>query len=161
MKNFLVYAVIGLGFVAYNVATEADRDATGAIVEEGNLGAFTIRLGDCFDNTSVFESDAAGEVSSLPGVPCADPHDNEVYAVFDVEYAEFPGDDQMAEDAFGACHARFEAFVGLEYESSTLDIAALYPSTESWAMQDDREVVCAVYDMNGGKLTGSVQGASI
>lgn len=161
MKNFLVYAVIGLGFVAYNVATEADRDASGVIVEEGNLGAFTFRLGDCFDNTFAFESDEAGEVSSLPGVPCADPHDNEVYAVFDVEYAEFPGDEQMAEDAFGACRARFEAFVGLEYESSTLDIAALYPSTESWAMQDHREVVCAVYDMNGGKLTGSVQGASI
>jgi hypothetical protein len=161
MKNFLIYAAIGLGFVAYNVATDADRDASGTIVEEGNLGAFTIRLGDCFNNTSAFATDEAGEVSSLPGVPCADPHDNEVYAVFDVDYTEFPGDEQMAEDAFEACFARFEPFVGLEYESSTLDIAALYPSTESWSLQDDREVVCAVYDMNGGKLTGSAKGSSI
>jgi hypothetical protein len=161
MKNFLIYAAIGLGFVAYNVATDADRDASGMIVEEGNLGAFTIRLGDCFDNTSEFASDEAGEVSSLPGVPCADPHDNEVYAVFNIDYTEFPGDEQMAEDAFNACHARFESFVGLEYESSTLDIAALYPSTESWSFQDDREVICAVYDMNGDKLTGSAQGSAI
>ena len=161
MKSFLVYAANGLGFMAYNIATEADRDASGAIVEQGNLGAFTIRLGDCFDNTLAFESDEAGEVSSLPGVPCSGPHDNEVYAVFDVDHAEFPGDEQMAEDAFGACYARFEAFVGIEYESSTLDIAALYPSTESWALQSDREVICAVYDMNGAKLTGSAEGSSI
>ena len=161
MKNFLIYAAIGLGFVAYNVFTEADRDASGAIIDEGKLGAFAIRLGDCFDNTSAFASDEAGEVSSPPGVPCADPHDNEVYAVIDVDYADFPGDEQMAEDAFNACYARFEAFVGLEYESSTLDIAALYPSTESWSLQDDREVVCAVYDMNGSKLTGSAEGSAI
>lgn len=161
MKNFLVYAAIGLGFIAYNVATEANRDESGALVEEGSLKALTIRLGDCFDNAGAFENDEAGDVSSLPGVPCADPHDNEVYAVFDVEYANFPGDEQIAEDAFGACHDRFEEFVGLEYESSTLEIAALYPSIESWAMHNDREVVCAVYDMNGSKLTGTMQGASI
>ena len=41
-------------------------------------------------------------------------------------------------------------------------LAALYDLHERrWALQDDREVVCAVYDMNGGKLTGSMQDASI
>ena len=56
---------------------------------------------------------------------------------------------------------RFSSFVGMDYDSSVLDITALYPSTDSWKMQDDREVVCAVYDMNGGKLTGSARGSSI
>ena len=72
MKNFLIYAVIGLGFVAYNVATQADRDAAGTIVDGGNVDAFTIRIGDCFDNTGSLGTDEAGEVSSLPGVPCAE-----------------------------------------------------------------------------------------
>ncbi len=161
MKSFIAYAAIGLGFVAYNVAMEADRDPFGAIVEEGNLGAFTIRLGDCFDSTPSLEGDEAGEVSSLPGVPCTGPHDNEVYAVFDVEHAEFPGDEEMADEAFNACHARFEAFVGLEFETSRLAIATLYPSNASWSLQGDREVVCAVYDMNGDKLTGSARGSAI
>ena len=155
MKNFLVYALIGLGVIAYNVATEADRDASGAIVDGGNVDAFTIRLGDCFDNTRSLASDEAGEVSSLPGVPCSEPHDNEVYAVFDVNFSSFPGDEQMSEHAFDACLARFENFVGNAYENSALDITALYPSSQSWSMHSDREVVCAVYDMNGGKLTGS------
>lgn len=161
MKNFLIYAIIGLGVVAYEVATEADRDATGSIVDSGNIDAFTIRLGDCFNDAGGLDSEAAGEVSSLPGVPCAEPHDNEVYAVFDLGFVEFPGDEQMAEAAFGQCLERFAGFVGADYETSTLDITAMYPSIQSWNTQNDREVICAVYDVNGGKLEGSVKNSEI
>lgn len=161
MKKFLVYAAIGLGFVSYNVFTQADRDASGAIVSGGSVDAFTIRLGDCFNNTASFGADESGEVSSLPGVPCTEPHDNEVFAVFDVDFEAFPGDDVMSERAFQGCLARFEGFVGTVYEDSTLDITAMYPSSESWSIQNDREVVCAVYDMNEGKLTGSAENSAI
>jgi hypothetical protein len=161
MKNFLLYAIVGLGVVAYNVATEADRDAAGNIIDGGNVDAFTIRLGDCFNDTGTLGTDEAGEVSSLPGVPCSEPHDNEVYAVFDVSFDSFPGDDQMADAAFERCLDHFADFVGVDYESSMLDITALYPSSQSWSMQEDREVVCAVFDMNGEKLTGSAKDSAI
>jgi hypothetical protein len=161
MKKLAAYAVIGLGVVGYNVATDADRDSSGAIVDAGNVDAFTIRLGDCFDNTSSLAGDEAGEVSSLPGVPCSEPHDNEVYAVFDVKLDSFPGDVQMSEHAFDACLTRFSNFVGNAYEDSVLDITALYPSSQSWSVHGDREVVCAVYDMNGGKLTGSSKASGL
>jgi hypothetical protein len=36
----------------------------------------------------------------------------------------------------------------------------MYPSPESWK-QNDREVVCALYDMNAEKLMGSMQGSGI
>ena len=72
MKNLVVYALIGLGVVAYNVSTQADRDATGAIIEEGSVDAFQLRVGDCFDDTNSITSAAGGEVSSLPAVPA--PH---------------------------------------------------------------------------------------
>lgn len=161
MKKFLVYAAIGLGVVGYNTAMQADRDAAGAIVSSGSVDAFTMRVGDCFDDTATLASDAAGEVASLPGVPCAQPHDNEVYAVFDVDVESFPGDEAMADMAFGQCLARFEAFVGIDYEESDLDITALYPSGQSWRLQGDREVVCAVYDINSNKLTGSARDSAI
>ena len=161
MKKFAAYALIGLGVVGYNVATDADRDASGAIVDAGSVDAFTIRMGDCFDNTRSLASDEAGEVSSLPGVPCSEPHDNEVYAVFDVNYDSFPGDEMMSERAFDSCLERFSNFVGNAYEDSVLDITALYPSSQSWSMHGDREVVCAVYDMNGGKLTGSSKASGL
>jgi hypothetical protein len=148
---------VGIAVVAGLVAgCMADRDESGAIVDEGSLDAFQMRVGDCFDDGSTFVGDEP-EVGDVPGVPCSKPHDNEVYAVFDVTAASFPGD-KMGEMAHEGCLARFESFVGRDYDSSSLDIATLFPSYESWHQQSDREVVCAVYDIDGKKLAGSVQG---
>ena len=67
----------------------------------------------------------------------------------------------MGELAFESCMARFQGFVGLDYESSSLDIMTLYPTPDSWAQQGDREVVCAVYDMETNKLTGSMKNQAL
>ena len=85
----------------------------------------------------------------------------EAFAVFDVDVASFPGDDEIADLAFDACLERFEPFVGRDYESSSLDVYALYPTQDSWNHHNDREVVCAVFDMEANKLTGSVAGLSL
>jgi hypothetical protein len=151
-------AIAAGAFLVYSTMP-ADRDSSGAIVAEGSLDAFQMRVGDCFDDGSAFAEENA-EVGDVPGVPCSKPHDNEVYAVFDVSVATFPGE-QMADMAHEGCLERFESFVGRDYESSSLDIATLYPSRESWNEQNDREVVCAVYDIELAKLTGSVKGRSL
>ena len=158
MRNWGIYVVVALGYIIYNVSTTADRDESGAIVDGGNVDAFNIRVGDCFDDTSSLLGE---EVTSLPAVPCTEPHDNEVYAVFDVSVSDYPGADQMSVMAFDACKQRFQHFVGKEYDSSTLDIMTLHPSSESWRVQNDREVVCALYDMEGNKVTGSAKGRAI
>ncbi|MGI9201983.1 MAG: septum formation family protein [Woeseiaceae bacterium] len=156
MKNLAFYAVVVVGYLAYGAITDADRDNTGAIVGEGNIDAFQLRVGDCFnDGSSMGE-----EVSDLPGVPCDEPHDYETYAVFDVALQDYPSDDEMSELAYESCLERFDGFVGLDYEDSILDIVTLYPTTESW-QQNDREVVCALYDINEEKLVGSTQGRAI
>ena len=154
MKGWGLYALIAVGFIGYKAMTSADRDASGAIVDAGSVDAFKIRVGDCFDDGDP----SAAEVGSLPAVPCSEPHDNEVYAVFDVSVAAFPEGDAMGQLAFNSCKERFSSFVNLDYDSSSLDIMTLYPSAESWSRQSDREVVCAVYEMNGEKLTGSAKG---
>jgi hypothetical protein len=84
-----------------------------------------------------------------------------VYAVFDLNAASFPEGDEMARLAFDACMQRFSEFVGKDYDSSALDIATLYPTRDSWHQQNDREVVCAVYDVAAAKLTGSVKGLAL
>jgi hypothetical protein len=66
----------------------------------------------------------------------------------------------MAQLAHESCVNRFDAFVGRDYESSSLDVISMYPTVESWR-QNDREVVCAVYDMDENKLVGSVRGRSL
>jgi hypothetical protein len=155
MKKFAAYAVAALGFGIYGAVTDVDRDDSGAIIGEGTLDAFQVRLGDCFDDPD-YEAD---EFSSLPGVPCTEPHDNEAYAVFDLTMSSYP-DYEIAEISEASCVDRFEGFVGRDYESSSLDVVTMYPSRESWA-ENDREVVCAVYDMSGTKLVGTVKNRAL
>ena len=155
MKKFAAYAIAALGFGIYGAVTDVDRDDAGAIVGGGTLDAFQVHLGDCFNDPD-YEAD---EFSSLPGVPCTDPHDNEAYAVFDLTLSSYPEYD-IAEISEASCVDRFEAYVGRDYESSSLDVVTMYPSSESWA-ESDREVVCAVYDMSGSQLVGTVKDRGI
>ena len=156
MKNWIGYVIVGVGVAAYNIATEADRDDSGAIVDAGNIGAFQLRSGDCF-NDAGYSFEGEEQISSLPGVPCTQPHDNEVYAVFDVSLSSYPSsEDAMFEHALEKCLDRFPGFVGRDYETSELDILTLYPTQTSWR-QNDREVVCAVYDINSTQLVGSAR----
>jgi hypothetical protein len=155
MKKLAAYVVAALGFGIYGAITDIDRDDSGVIVEAGSLDAFQVRLGDCFNDPDGY----AEELTSLPGVPCSEPHDNEAYAVFDLtmdSYSEF----EIADTSESACIDHFAAYVGRDYESSALDVATLYPTQESWS-QNDREVVCALYDMSGEKLVGSVRDSGI
>ena len=156
MKTWAIYILAALGFVAYGAMTDADRDSTGAIVGEGTVDAFNMHVGDCFNDTGSFSE----EISSVPGVPCSEPHDNEAFAVFDLTVADYPGDDAVGELAFDACMTRFEDFVGRDYESSSLEITTMYPTSGSWA-ENDREIVCAVYDLDANKLVGSAKGKGL
>lgn len=156
-RNWIIGIVIAVGAIFVRSQMQADRDESGAIVGEGSVDAFQVRVGDCFDDGSTFEGE---EVNSVAGVPCSKPHDNEVYAVFDVTEQSFPGE-ALAGIAHEGCLERFQGFVGKDYESSSLDIATMYPSSESWHQQNDREVVCALYDVEAKKLTGSVKGTRL
>lgn len=156
MKTWGIYILAALGFVAYGAMTGADRDSSGAIVDAGTVDAFSMQVGDCFDDTD----SNADEITSVPGVPCSEPHDNEAFAVFDVALPEYPNEEAMGELAYNACVERFAAFVGRDYESSSLEVTTMYPTQGSWA-QDDREIVCAIYSMDMEKLVGSAEGRGL
>jgi hypothetical protein len=154
----LVLPVIGAGVIGVGYFSQVERDESGAIVGAGDVDAFEIRLGDCFNDGS---STGAEEISSIDGVPCSEPHDNEVYALVNLTQASFPGEEAMESLAFEACLKKFEAFVGKDYESSSLDIFPIYPTRESWNELDDREVVCALYDLDLKKLAGTMRGSRV
>jgi hypothetical protein len=163
-----VFGVAAVGLIAVaaaNVPPPADRDQAGLITGEGELDAFRIRVGDCFNDDlplSAQPQEVTGiEVTAVDGVPCPDPHDNEAYAVFDMSLEEFPVQDQVVEIAMDSCLERFQPFVGREYETSVLDVVALYPTSESWARRADREVICAVSHVDGRKLTGTMEASGL
>ena len=156
MKTWGMYILAALGFVTYGAMTGADRDSSGAIVDAGTVDAFNMQVGDCFDDAD----SNAEEITSVPGVPCSEPHDNEAFAVFDVSLPEYPSEEAMGELAYNSCVERFEGFVGRDYQSSSLEVTTMYPTQGSWA-QDDREIVCAIYDMESKKLVGSAKGRGL
>lgn len=121
--------------------------AAGACSSEGNV--FSLEVGMCFDDYGV------GEVSDVPRANCAEPHDNEVYATWDVSDPVLPSQTTMAE----GCYDRFEAAIGEPYETSIYDFGMLTPTQGSWD-QGDREVVCYAYTYGGAeRIVGSVLGS--
>ena len=74
MKKLGIYLAAAAGFAIYGAAMDADRDGTGSIVDAGSVDAFEVRVGDCFDDAGANDT----EVTSIPGVPCSEPHDVQV-----------------------------------------------------------------------------------
>jgi hypothetical protein len=70
----------------------------------------------------------------------------------------YPG--QAAVDAFASapCETAFGAYVGIDFETSTLDLITLTPSELSWA-RGDRQISCVAIARDGRQLTGSVKGS--
>lgn len=143
-----------IGDVLRGSAPQAERDeTTQEIVEEGQADVFTLRVGDCMNQVS------EELVSEVPVVPCDQPHDEEVYFDFTLTGDEFPGDDTIQTQADDTCLVEFDRFVGLAYDSSTLDFYAYRPSEESWTQLSDRIVSCVIFDP-AGQVTGTLAGAA-
>ena len=156
-----VLLLIVAGGIAFAFLSQASRDGSGAIVSSGRIDAFDIRLGDCFNDESPESAAEETEISGVSGVPCAEPHDNEVFALFDLDLETFPEGDAMSEIAYDECVQRFEPFVGSDYLTSSLDLYPMYPTQQSWNERNDREVICALFDVDLRKMQGSMRGAGI
>lgn len=123
-------------------------DVAGPIVEAVNEEDTWLELGDCFNETTEV-------VSDVPTVDCATPHDYEVYAAFEIDLTEFPGDDEVFRLADEGCLAPFATYVGVPFESSSLDYSYYVPTADGWNNYDDREVTCILFDP-AGEMTGSM-----
>lgn len=127
---------------------------SGEILEGGATDVFTIAVGDCLDDSST-----ADELTEVPTVPCSADHDLEVYADFELEGDEWPGDEAVTTEADAGCLAQFERFVGIPFEESALDYSFYWPTEESWDQLDDRLVSCLIFDTapTAGSLSGTAR----
>ena len=124
-----ILAVVAL-FALADADDDADAGPSGTTLPEGDpVAADRIEVGDCFNDQDAID------LATLPVVPCGEPHDKEVYHLF-----------ELPEPAGGA------------YPSSALEIFPIPPSEASWS-GGDREVVCALYDARRQELTGSARGS--
>jgi hypothetical protein len=131
---------------------EGDLGDDPADIEGAEMVSFDdLAVGDCIP---LFDYDE-DEISELPVVPCDQPHTDEVYFIYQAEDGEFPGDDALLDSAWDGCVAEFEAFVGVPYEESVLDIYSYQPTKTSWMRWSDRTVHCIVFSYD--EVTGTLE----
>ena len=139
--------------------TTADATQAATSTGGGTLDVFALNVGECFDDPP--NIGAGTQVQELEGIPCEQPHDNEVYALIDYPGGSsepYPGDEAINSFMEEECLAAFEDYVGGEYATSNLDFGNLTPTSGSWE-QGDREIVCFLYDSDLAKLEGSAEGS--
>lgn len=125
--------------------------------EGGDVSVFRIRPGDCFNDPP-----PERQLQQVDVVACEQPHDNEVFATVAhpaPEAAEFPGREVVVAYAEQACPEPFAAYVGANYDQSRYSLFPIVPSADTWG-QGDRQIICALYDHEAGKLTGSARGSA-
>lgn len=148
MKRLIVLLGAALLMSACGIAETVD-----GLVDQS---VFSMDVGLCFDD----EPDAGEEVSTVPDRDCEDPHDNEVFALFQLDDGPFPGTDEVNDRAMELCTgSAFEDYVGIPYQNSKLGVFPFTPTEAGWD-DGDQEVVCALYHIDLEKLTGSMQGSS-
>ncbi len=105
-------------------------------------------------------------LESLELVECDEPHEAEVFAIFEIADGElpdgpdvpgYPGGAELTWYAQDQCKARFEAYVGQSYWDSNLEVKVITPSFSTWDL-GDRQITCLAIADGGGSLTGPVRG---
>lgn len=133
---------------------EADVQPSGTAVPHS---AFELQAGDCLNDPGGL-AESLGEVAV---VPCDQPHQTEVFAVFDYESGPddaYPGEQRLTRVAERECRGeRFTDYVGIPKDDSELLVLQATPAQETWA-QGDREIVCLLH-LGDEELTQSMRGS--
>ncbi|MFS0703164.1 septum formation family protein [Cellulomonas sp. 179-A 9B4 NHS] len=125
----------------------------GEVTASADADVFTLQVGDCLN---YMQDEGSSEISSLPTVPCSEPHDAEIYAETTVTEEQFATVDDVADQY---CYDQFAGYVGAAYEDSALYYSTLVPTPDGFAAGDD-VVQCVVVQETGG-LTATVQGTGL
>ena len=122
-----------------------------------------------FEEGECTNDDLTGTVGDIDTVDCDDEHLYEAIGTFDIDGDDYPGDDEVQQEALETCTGDiFEEYVGIAYSESEIYAQhPLTPSQQSWDDADDRTVICLAYDVddptgpNPQPVTseGSVEGA--
>jgi hypothetical protein len=131
-----------------------------ALFASGCTSVLSIDVGQCFNDWEGAEDLEVQQVTELDIVDCNEPHDNEVYRIFDLPDGAFPGPDAINASVVTQCDAGFDLYVGTPYADSRFVYGALFPTEESWAASD-REIVCFLWDIEFLKLTGSMENSRL
>ncbi|MBO0770486.1 MAG: DUF4190 domain-containing protein [Actinobacteria bacterium] len=143
--------VLGVA-IAVVVIEQPDRSAaTGQIAHQGTASLLSLRPGDCFQNPA---GNGVIHVRNVTAVPCSTAHNAQVFAIFPVNAAGYPGRTAMLRLADRGCRARIARYVDRTKLTGTMSLHFVFPEPDSWAA-GRRSVSCLIVD-SSKDLTSSL-----
>lgn len=145
IKDLLSKVILfGIGvFIFFWIYQNPERDDSGNIISEGSLDARDLLAGDCYleDFEDFVEYGEFSTISSVKAVPCSEPHNNEVFSVFESLPFENRVSQKSTDDMLDMC---------IESTMSNLQ-------TETWSRADfinfDNEIlIVIIFDVLGSEL---------
>jgi putative regulator of septum formation len=150
-----VAAVVGVVVLAGGLWFSVGRDEGGQITRSGSLAITDLRVGDCFN---VRDHDAQ-EVDEVDGKLCDEPHEYELIFIGDLPDGDFPTDQATTDYFLASCMPAFEAYVGVSFSESKLDLFPFTPTSDGWA-SGDHTMQCVLFDPADNELTSSLRGVA-
>jgi hypothetical protein len=142
--GIIVLAGVAAGGLA--VVTHGFRPKT--VVTYRPAAVFGLRAGDCLDS--------GPNGVAVTRVPCATPHDDEVFATFSLPGGSWPGDAAVRQQAGDGCQSRLAGYLNPQLAGAGLAQDFVFPDRVAWRA-GERTVVCEV-GPSSGQFTGSVRG---
>ena len=112
----------------------------------------SVQVGDCY---SALGTD---DVDSLSELPCAQPHENEVFYVYTMNPGPYPSDQQLDRVAEDTCSAHLGDYVG-ETAIDGFDFDYILPTQAGWDF-GRRSILCSLHRLDGTRITGTARVAS-
>lgn len=157
-----LWIVVGIALFVLRGSGGSGDDTGGATpkvtqTKPEKVDAQKMRVGNCINDDAGATSGTATsepvEVESVKIVPCTQPHDGEVTAVFRLKGYAMPPESQLQQLASNGCKARTQARLRRDPAAGSLANSYYYPTADSWK-SGDRTVTCvAVAAAEGKKLT--------
>lgn len=145
----LTVAVLALGGCTDN---GSPLDADGNVVQAGELSVFELAPGHCLAPVK-----AESELATVPVVPCAEEHTQEVFAIERAAGDNHPGIGELEIIADKACLDALQTDLELTLADGVY-FSYLLPTFDGWNNEGDRSVVCVLVfpDRDRESMQGSV-----
>jgi hypothetical protein len=129
---------------------------TEAPVTAGHVVSYYVpAVGDCYDKRAAGTPTAPTTIHLL--LPCALPHQFEVYAAIDYPGADFPGTSTLETYAERSCVGQFQSYVGRPYETSVYDLSYELPTAANWGIGIRHVIGCLLTSADTDRLAGSAR----
>lgn len=156
MKNLLAVIIVFGGLALWAEFNSGKRDNSGDVISSGTMDIFSIRPGDCLDESTTDVDEVVR--SSVTVVPCGEPHSFEVYAQFDMPGGAYPSPEEFEAAISTGCLEPFQGYFGIAFEDSILGFMNYQPTREGWVEANDREITCMAYRTDGAEMIGLARG---